>query len=81
VLVTRVLDAQPDHLTEFPQPSVWPFVTALSITVLFTASLFTPWGVVIGSVPATIALILWFWPKKADKEVQTDAPAVQEPAA
>ncbi len=81
VLVTRVLDAQPDHLTEFPEPSVWPFVTALSVTLLFTASLFTPWGVVVGAVPATLALILWFWPKKADHEVQSDAPAAEEPAA
>jgi cytochrome c oxidase subunit 1 len=81
VLVTRVLDAQPDHRTEFPQPSVWPFATALSITMLFAVSLFTPWGVVIGGVPSTIALIFWFWPKKADTEVQTDAQAVQESAA
>ena len=50
------------------------------VGLLFTASLFTPWGVVIGGVPSTIALILWFWPKKADTEVQTDAQVVQEPA-
>jgi cytochrome c oxidase subunit I+III len=67
VLITRVLDAEPDHKTEMPAESVWPFVTALSVGLMFVATLFTPWGVVIGGVPSTAALIVWFWPKKSDK--------------
>jgi cytochrome c oxidase subunit 1 len=75
VLVTYVLDAAPDHKSQFPAPSVWPLVTALSITLLFTVSLFTPWGVVIGGVPATIALIFWFWPKASDQVRSASDPA------
>jgi cytochrome c oxidase subunit 1 len=75
VLVTHVLDATPDHKAQFPGPSVWPMITGLSVTLLFTVSLFTPWGVVIGGVPAAIALILWFWPKASE-----EVPAASDPA-
>jgi cytochrome c oxidase subunit I+III len=67
VLITRVLDAEPDHKMEMPAESVWPFVTALFVGLMFVATLFTPWGIVIGGVPSTAALIAWFWPKKSDK--------------
>ena len=63
VLVTYVLDAEPDHRIEFPSPSVWPFVTAIATTVLFIWSIFTPWGFVYGSVLVFLAGIGWFWPK------------------
>ena len=33
---------------------------------LFIGSIFTPWAVVVGSIPLTIALIGWFWPKSSD---------------
>jgi cytochrome c oxidase subunit 1 len=63
VLVTYVLDAEPDHVIDFPEPSIWPFHTAVAVSVLFVASIFTPWGVVYGAIPTFIALVLWFWPK------------------
>ena len=65
VLVTYLLDAEPDHRTEFPEPSIWPFFSALATTGLFIGSIFTPWAVVIGAVPLFVALTGWFWPKKA----------------
>jgi cytochrome c oxidase subunit 1 len=65
VLVTYLLDAEPDHRTEFPDPTVWPFFTALATTGLFIGSIFTPWAVVICAVPVFVALTAWFWPKKA----------------
>jgi len=68
VLVTKMLDAEPDHVEEFPSPTVWPLVTALATTALFICSVFTPWAVVWGSIPVAVALIGWFWPKKRDAE-------------
>jgi len=65
VLVTHVLDAEPDHRLLFPDPSIWPFLTAISTTVLFIWSIFTPWGVVYGAVPVFMTMIGWFWPKSA----------------
>jgi hypothetical protein len=64
VLVTYLLDAEPDHRSEFPEPSIWPFCTAVVVSGLFIGSIFTPWAVVFGSVPLFIALTGWFWPKK-----------------
>jgi cytochrome c oxidase subunit 1 len=63
VLVTHVLDAEPDHRIEFPTPSYWPFLTALATTALFIWSIFTPWGVVYGALPVFVTLVGWFWPK------------------
>jgi cytochrome c oxidase subunit I+III len=64
VLVTYALDAEPDHRIEFPEPSIWPFCTAVATSGLFIGSIFTPWAVVIGAVPLFVALTGWFWPKK-----------------
>jgi cytochrome c oxidase subunit I+III len=39
------------------------------VTGLFVGSIFTPWAVVIGSVPVFITFVGWFWPdKKEDRE-------------
>jgi cytochrome c oxidase subunit I len=67
VLVTHVLDAEPDHRVEFPTPSVWPFVTGVATTGLFIGSIFTPWAVVYGAVPVFVAMVGWFWPKSPDE--------------
>jgi cytochrome c oxidase subunit 1 len=65
VLVTHVLDAEPDHRLVFPKPSIWPFLAAIATTILFIWSIFTPWGVVYGAVPVFVTLVGWFWPKSA----------------
>jgi cytochrome c oxidase subunit 1 len=64
VLITQVLDAEPDHKEKFPDPSIWPFLAAIAVTGLFIGSIFTPWAVPIGSVPVLITFTGWFWPKK-----------------
>jgi cytochrome c oxidase subunit I+III len=68
VLVTKMLDAEPDHVEEFPEPTIWPLLAALSTTALFIGSIFTPWAVVWGSIPVAVTLIGWFWPKKKQAE-------------
>jgi cytochrome c oxidase subunit I+III len=67
-LVTRVLDAAPDHRLSYPKPSIWPFISAIATTVLFIGSIFNPWAIVWGSVPVAIALTAWFWPKRDETE-------------
>ena len=66
VLVTTVVDAEPDHRVLFPNPTPWPFLSAVATTILFVGSIFTPWAIVWGSVPIAIALIMWFWPKRGE---------------
>jgi cytochrome c oxidase subunit I+III len=86
VLVTDVMDAEPIYRDIFPDPSMWPFVTAVFSTALFVGVIFTPWGLPIGAIPVTFALIGWFWPKKRVRDEATegrrfDAPAPVVPEA
>ncbi len=68
VLVTKMLDGEPDHIEEFPKPTPWPLLAAIATTGLFIGSIFHPWAVVWGSIPVAITLIGWFWPKEKQKE-------------
>jgi cytochrome c oxidase subunit I+III len=77
VLVTHVLDAEPDHRVIFPAPSIWPLLTAISTTVLFIWSIFTPWGVVYGAVPVFVTMVGWFWPKSVTEGGTQPWPIVQ----
>jgi heme/copper-type cytochrome/quinol oxidase subunit 1 len=70
VLVTRVLDAVPDHRTKMPDASIWPFITAVAITGLFIGSIFTPWAVPIGAGPVAVGLLGWLWPTEKDHQEQ-----------
>ena len=63
VLVTRMHDAEPDHVYFMPQPSIWPLLAALATAGMFIGTVFTPWAFVWGSIPIAIALIGWFWPR------------------
>jgi cytochrome c oxidase subunit I+III len=64
VLVTDVLDAQPDNKVEFPSPTIWPFACAVVTSLFFIGSVFTPWAVPVAVVPLAATLIGWFWPKE-----------------
>ncbi|HKO46125.1 MAG TPA: cbb3-type cytochrome c oxidase subunit I [Polyangiaceae bacterium] len=61
-LVTRVLDAEPDHVVKAPQPNIMPLFTALAAAGSIVACLFTPWGLPIGVIFVSAALFVWFWP-------------------
>ncbi|WP_448190843.1 cytochrome c oxidase subunit I [Azospirillum sp. sgz301742] len=63
LLTTSVVDAEPEVREPSPSPSIWPLVSAIALTGLFIGSVFTPWAVVWGAIPLTLALIGWFWPK------------------
>jgi heme/copper-type cytochrome/quinol oxidase subunit 1 len=72
VVVTTLLDAEPDVKTLMPDPSIWPFLSAVAVTGLFIGSIFTAWAVPIGAVPATIAMIFWFWPKRREEAEEVE---------
>ena len=63
LLLTTVIDAEPDLREPSPNPTIWPFIAALATTAMFISSIFTPWAVVVGAVPVAAALTAWFWPK------------------
>ena len=65
LLLTSVLEAIPDVREPSAEPTPWPLIAAAGTTVMFVCSIFSPWAVLFGAVPATIALIAWFWPKSS----------------
>jgi len=77
VLVTRVVDAEPDHTANAPLPSIMPLFTAVSTAGLITACLFTPWGLPIGAVIVSATLFIWFWPTDRAPAFQPAAPPAE----
>jgi cytochrome c oxidase subunit I len=63
LLVTTTTEAYPEIRESSPVPSIWPFLAAVAVGLVFVSSIFTPWAVVWGSIPVAITLIAWFWPK------------------
>jgi cytochrome c oxidase subunit 1 len=63
VLLTTVLDAEPDAIHQHPGPSHWPLLGALAVGVTFIAGIFTPWGFVVGPALLLPALVGWAWPR------------------
>jgi cytochrome c oxidase subunit I+III len=69
VLLTTPGEARPDVRESSPGPSIWPFLTGIAVTVLFIGSIFDEWFLVWASLPATICLIGWFWPKPSHSKL------------
>jgi cytochrome c oxidase subunit 1 len=63
VLLTTLSEARPDIRESSPPPSIWPFLSGIAISVLFIGSIFQEWFLIWASLPATICLIGWFWPR------------------
>ncbi|HEU0036926.1 MAG TPA: cbb3-type cytochrome c oxidase subunit I, partial [Kofleriaceae bacterium] len=68
LLVTRVMDAEPDHITELPGPAISPLLVALSTGVMFIGGIFTVWAFPLGAVLIGVSLLAWFWPKWPHRE-------------
>jgi cytochrome c oxidase subunit 1 len=70
VLVTTLLDAEPDSRHRHPEPTIWPLIAAIATAVLFITLIFTPWGAVIGTVLLFLAFVGWAWPRGKDHQEQ-----------
>jgi cytochrome c oxidase subunit 1 len=64
MLLTTVVAATPDLREPVAEPSLWPFISAVAIGIVFVASIFSPWAIAFGLIPCAIALTAWFWPKQ-----------------
>ena len=64
MLMTTVVAATPDLREPIPQASLWPFISAIAVGIVFIASIFSPWAIPFGIIPCFIALTAWFWPKE-----------------
>jgi cytochrome c oxidase subunit I+III len=68
LIVTTVVQGQPEVREVSPAPSIWPLLAAIATTIMLVWSIFTPWGVVWGSIPIAVTLIGWFWPVTAEDD-------------
>jgi hypothetical protein len=59
--------AAPDTREPIPEASLWPFISACAIGIVFVASIFSPWAIAVGTIPCAIALTAWFWPKELSR--------------
>jgi cytochrome c oxidase subunit I+III len=81
VLVTKLLDAEPDHRYGLPGSSIWPLALALAVGVTFVGVIFTPWAIPAGAVLTFLALLGWFWPNSEPRQVEEKQrlPFVEKP--
>jgi cytochrome c oxidase subunit 1 len=63
LVLTTAIDAVPSVREPSPQPTIWPLLAAILTAITFVTTIFTPWGLVWGTIPIAIALTIWFWPK------------------
>jgi cytochrome c oxidase subunit 1 len=68
LIVSSLVDARPQARESSVGPSIWPFLAAIATSAMLVWSMFSPWGVVWGSIPITVCLIGWFWPKGSAEE-------------
>jgi cytochrome c oxidase subunit I len=62
LVASTVTEARPQLRESSPTPSIWPLIAAIAVSATFLGSIFTPWAVVWGAIPISIALVGWFWP-------------------
>jgi cytochrome c oxidase subunit I+III len=70
ILVTTLMDAEPDSRMRLPEPSIWPLLAAMATGVTFITLIFTPWGFPIGAVLLTVTLVGWAWPSGKEHALQ-----------
>ena len=67
-LLTTIVAAAPELREPVPEPSLWPLISSIAVGIMFVTSIFSPWAVVVGSIPIAIALAAWFWPKEIKRQ-------------
>jgi heme/copper-type cytochrome/quinol oxidase subunit 1 len=77
-LVTRVVDAEPDHVMNAALPSIMPFITAVLTAGMIVACIFTPWGLPAGATLIAVALFVWFRPTDREPAFDTRARVREE---
>jgi cytochrome c oxidase subunit 1 len=70
ILITTMLDAEPDSRMRLPEPTIWPLLAAIATGITFVALIFTPWGLPIGAALVSVAFIGWGWPSRREKQLQ-----------
>jgi heme/copper-type cytochrome/quinol oxidase subunit 1 len=76
VLLTTMMDAQPDARHHHPGHTIWPALGVIPVCVMFITGIFTPWGFVVGAGLMVVPLVAWVW-QHSEEDDGTDG---EEPA-
>jgi cytochrome c oxidase subunit 1 len=68
MLVTKLMDAEPQHRYAVPGPSIWPLITTILVTVGLIISIFNFTGYYYGAALTTVGFVGWFWPRRDEAE-------------
>jgi cytochrome c oxidase subunit 1 len=77
VLVTEIMDAEPLHCEDVPQPTIWSFFTVVAVTALFIGTMYTGWALVYGAIPLAFTGTMWF---RSELKWHKEPPTVLQPA-
>ena len=75
VLITHMLDAEPDYRGVLPAPSYAPLLLAVGASVAFLGAVYDLWFVPLGLVASFAALVFWHWPRVGGMPPTWDRPA------
>ena len=67
VLITSVMDAEPQYISVLPGPSIWPLALAIATCVAFLGVLHSTWWVPLGAFLAFLAIAGWQWPRHEER--------------
>ena len=68
VLLTTLIDAEPQGVLILPVPTFWPLLLALAVAVSFVGFLFSPWWFVVGFFLSFLMIVGWLWPHRPWQE-------------
>ncbi len=68
LIVTTLVEAEPQSVQVMPGPTLWPFFAALAASVGFVGLLFHPIFFVVGFFLVFFAFVGWLWPRRPWRE-------------
>ena len=73
-VVVGTTDGRPQEVFRVADPSIWPLVTGLGLVLVFAAELTKlRWGIAVGVLIMTAAVIAWNWPREPPMTVEEEA--------
>jgi cytochrome c oxidase subunit I+III len=73
-LVTRLLDAVPDHKTVLPGPTWTPLALGVATAVTFIGVIFKPWFLIVGGLMTLVPFAGWIWPHGKPRTLAKEQP-------
>jgi cytochrome c oxidase subunit I+III len=72
-VIVGTADARPQEVFRVANPSIWPLVAGCGLVLIFVAELMKlRWGIAVGAVVVTAAVIAWNWPQAAPMTVEEE---------